>query len=172
MENPYLDSTLEQRKTFKAVSIPFGGITHFFVIKGAFENREIGTEYTWNLGAQNATPVIAMDSGKVVKIINPLPQLGGCNKKFKGKESIIWVEHLDKSIAIYKHVRPRVVEKQIVTRGQRLGSINISGVVCKPQLEISIVKDINIMNSKSVNRTIPLVFKGIRSGLMKSRRSY
>ena len=167
----YLDATVKEKLKYKKVSLPFPPISTFYVLKGAFEDRKPGFEYTWNLAINSGTPVLAMESGKVIKVIQNNTQ-GGCQKKFKGMESYVWIEHSDKSIAIYKHVRPIVYEKQIITAGQKIGRTTISGFMCRPHLEISIVKSQMLMESKSINRTIPLLFKGVRAGLLKSRMSY
>ncbi len=171
IENPYLDATQEEIKKFKVVSLPFNPITSFFVNQGAYDNRKVGDEYTWNLQTAVNTPVLAMDSGRILRADNGFAE-HGCNKKHEEKAQYVWIQHLDRTIAIYKHVHASVIKDQIVTKGQIIGYTNLSGNICRPELVISVIKSNLFMKSVSPERTVPLIFKNIPYGLLRSRQTY
>lgn len=165
---PYEASTLQERETFKKVSMPFAQGTHFKVSQGAFGARthnDPGHEYTWDFDVPYGTQVLAVEAGKVIQVWEP-GSGGGCDPKFNGSPHNIQIEHTDGTVAQYTHIKSLVKLGDKVGEGQPIAVTAQNGFICTPQLDFTIFQDRDHTFLKGSPRNIPVLFYGLPDGGM------
>ena len=166
--------SLSDLSNYKLVGLPFESGGSFRISQGAFGNRthnEPGNEYNWDLAVPFGTKVLAVESGKVIKVWQP-NKGGGCDPKFSQDAHNIKIEHKDGTVAQYVHIKSSVKEGDIMKKGAKIGVTAKNGFICTPHLHFGVYRSKDHLYQSNVRETLPLRFEGIAGGLLVEGREY
>lgn len=172
--NPYQDSSPQDQLKFKKLPIPLPKGTPFTVTQGAFgkyTHSEPGNEYHWDLAVPYDTEVIAVEGGKVLGTFEP-NKGGGCNPKFSNLAHVIQIEHQDKSVAQYVHIKSLVKKGMKIKKGDVIAHTANNGFTCLPHLHFGVFKSKEQLYDSPTRETLPIYFLGIGGGILIDGKSY
>ncbi len=153
---------------FKRVSLPLSSGTPFAVRQGAFgAPGEVTSSngYAWSLEVPLGTQVYAAEGGVVLATASKAKADGGCNAKAADRDHYVRIEHEDRTVAEYRHVRPLVAKGAHVRRGEPIGATDRSGVQCYPHLRFEVFATRAAIGES--DGSIPLYFDQIPGGLLR-----
>jgi murein DD-endopeptidase MepM/ murein hydrolase activator NlpD len=162
-KNPYESASAETAAQWKRVRLPLASGTHILVSQGAFgsgSHSQKGVEYRWDFDVPYGTPVISVEPGTVLAVVEP-HQGGGCDPKYSEVPNSILVQHADRTVAQYVHVDSRVKVGQRVAEGETIAVTAENGFICTPQLDFLVFRSDETLYNSPKRESIPLRFAGL-----------
>lgn len=158
MVNPYEGASEKQKASFKEVIAPLPSGTKFKVGFSPFRNAS--TNYSWAFEVPYGTKVIAVEDGVVEQVLDTGTR-GGCGPENRGHGHFIKIVHADKSVAMYLHLNALVKARDVVKKGQVIAETAKNGMVCVPNLHLTVYKDVLEAGKGLKGQTLPVRFTGL-----------
>jgi len=154
---------MDADKSLTAVfeEIPEGGVPRFFLPWAAGETKTIGQanngefshegRFAWDIGAEIGTPVLAVAAGRVIKVVNHIPNNpAGMIGEPEDPANTVQVDHGGGLQSLYAHLDQfgvAVAAGQFVAAGQYLGRSGNSGYGTGPHLHYEVLDAANRSSS-------------------------
>jgi len=136
---------------------------------GKFSHNNEENYYSYDFKMKPGESVTAARGGKIIEVVDGF-RYGGTSRKLIGKANYIYIEHDDKTIGVYTHLKHKgvlVKEGDEVQKGQKIALSGNTGFSDTPHLHFSVSKFLKEERLKS----IPIKIK-TKSGILTKLLKY